>query len=763
MTMSPEPPRRTSRTSGHVAPEESARSVFSKFRALLEANTAALTAMAAMERMRGGEYIFDRAFLETSARAVADYAHQAVYAVNAMTGNAHVALFDRFTQVAAAVEDILAGRPEPDDALLVRPIARLRLEDRGRVGEEAAALGELAGQLGLPVPRGFALSHAAWDAQGLTPAARQALAAALGDPDTGLHGPAKVRVTATGPHGDVARQETFSLTAKIEAVAATLVGLAGAAAADLGLRPDQATFAALLLAAPPATLRGTIETMQQQQQDGSACLALSLHPDGDTGPAALRLLARAHPFARLPGTDVAEGEAAPLTDATAALLAGRAMAAERLLGAPLTLGVAVAASGESVVEAVRLELPPKAAAPVRPPLAAALVRGGDAACLGAASGAVVHVSEGTPAGVFPRGGVAVARSASPALAPIVRRAAAVVTEVGDPAGHLAAVARELRVPALFGVPDAMHALAEGAPVTVDADLGAVFVGALEHRPVSDSGLAPDDPEYLLLRRLLRRVATLTLTDPDAPEFSAAGCRSLHDILHFAHDRAVAALAGLRGTDLAAEPARRLTLPVPLDLRLLDIGGALAPGGAALAAGRSRPLAAVLAGLRTPGMWGAAPARLGLGDMLGAMTKPLPDVTGNLAIAARNYCNVSLRLGWHFTVVDAYLDRNPEKNAVYFRFAGGMAGSGARRARAAFLHMVLARLGFKVETAGDLVVARRKLLEAEEAEDALRLLGALCAFARQRDTGLAGEDDALALADAFRAALTAAKDAAEARP
>lgn len=759
MTMSPEPPRRPS---GHVAPEESARSVFSKFRALLEANTAALTAMAAMERMRGGEYIFDRAFLETSARAVADYAHQAVYAVNAMTGNAHVALFDRFTQVAAAVEDILAGRPEPDDALLVRPIDRLRLEDRQRIGEEAAALGELAGQLGLPVPRGFALSHAAWDAQGLTPAARQALAAALGDPDTGLHGPAKVRVTATGPHGDVARQETFFLTAKIEAVAATLVGLARAAAADLGLRPDQATFAALLLAAPPATLRGTIETMQRQQ-DGSACLALSLHPDGDTGPAALRLLARAHPFARLPGTDVAEGEAAPLADATAALLAGRAMAAERLLGAPLTLGVAVAASGESVVEAVRFELPTAAAAPVRPPLAAALARGGDAACLGAASGAVVHVGEGTPAGVFPRGGVAVARSASPALAPVVRRAAAVVTEVGDPAGHLAAVARELRVPALFGVPDAMRALAEGASVTVDADLNAVFAGALENRPVSDSGLAPDDPEYLLLRRLLRRVATLTLTDPDAPGFTAAGCRSLHDILHFAHDRAVAALAGLRGTELAAEPARRLTLPVPLDLRLLDIGGALAPGGTDLAAVRSRPLAAFLAGLLTPGMWNAAPARLGLGDMLGAMTKPLPDVTGNLAIAARNYCNVSLRLGWHFTVVDAYLDRNPDKNAVYFRFAGGMAGSGARRARAAFLHMVLARLGFKVETAGDLVVARRKLLEAEEAEDALRLLGALCAFARQRDTGLSGEDDALALADAFRAALAAAKDAAGARP
>ena len=44
-------------------PGRTARSLFSKFRSLLEANTAALAKMAEMERMLGGEYIFDRAFL----------------------------------------------------------------------------------------------------------------------------------------------------------------------------------------------------------------------------------------------------------------------------------------------------------------------------------------------------------------------------------------------------------------------------------------------------------------------------------------------------------------------------------------------------------------------------------------------------------------------------------------------------------------------------------------------------------------------------
>ena len=362
------------------------------------------------------------------------------------------------------------------------------------------------------------------------------------------------------------------------------------------------------------------------------------------------------------------------------------------------------------------------------------------------------MDETTPPAEFPFGAIAVARSAAPALAPLLRRAGGIVAEVGDAAGHLAAVAREYRTPALFGLPGALTVLAKGLLVTVDAEAGEVRLGATEHHPASDLGLSPDDPEYLTLRRLLRRIAALHLTDPEAPDFSVAGCRTLHDILHFAHDRAVAVLTDLRQTGVSEQLAKPLSLPVPLDLRVLDIGGGLVSGATGLAAVRSKPLHALLSGMLVPGMWDTQPAKVGLGDILGGMEATMAALSGrsglsggNLAIAARSYCNVSLRLGYHFTVIDAYLGQNPEKNSIYFRFAGGMANAAGRAARAAFLRRVLDRYDFKVTVAGDLVVARLKCIEPDTAARTLEIVGRLCAFSRQRDTG---QPDAAALEAAF---------------
>ncbi len=373
------------------------------------------------------------------------------------------------------------------------------------------------------------------------------------------------------------------------------------------------------------------------------------------------------------------------------------------------------------------------------PAAAPILCGGEPACLGAASGVVVHVSEATAPETLPYGAVAVARSASPALAALLRRAGAVVAEVGDAVGHLAAIAREYRTPALFGLPGrgrpARRAARDG-----DAEAGCVLAGAAPIRPAPDggcpgrSGIPGPAPAVAAHRRAARNRS-------GRPGFQRRRLPHLARHPAFRPRRAVAVLADLRQAGVAERLATALPLPVPLDLRVLDIGGALAPKVAGLDSVRSRPLAAVLAGLLAPGMWDTAPARVGLGDILGAMARPLPDMRGNLAIAARGYCNVSLRLGYHFTVIDAYVCGNPEKNTIAFRFVGGLADAAGKNARTAFLRRILARCDFKVETAGDLVTARRKMVEDAQALEGLRLLGALCAFARQRDTELSGPDAA----------------------
>ena len=70
------------------------------------------------------------------------------------------------------------------------------------------------------------------------------------------------------------------------------------------------------------------------------------------------------------------------------------------------------------------------------------------------------------------------RFADPGWTPLFPRAAAVVMEVGGAMCHAAVVAREMGVPAVFGVREAMARLPEGTVVEVDGAAGTVrFTGS----------------------------------------------------------------------------------------------------------------------------------------------------------------------------------------------------------------------------------------------------------------------------------------------
>ena len=71
------------------------------------------------------------------------------------------------------------------------------------------------------------------------------------------------------------------------------------------------------------------------------------------------------------------------------------------------------------------------------------------------------------------GDVLVLVFADPGWTPLFPRAAAVVMEVGGLMCHAAVVARELGVPAVFGVRNATRVFAEGERVVVDGGAGTV--------------------------------------------------------------------------------------------------------------------------------------------------------------------------------------------------------------------------------------------------------------------------------------------------
>jgi pyruvate,water dikinase len=453
-------------------------------------------------------------------------------------------------------------------------------------------------------------------------------------------------------------------------------------------------------------------------------------------------------------------------------LAETAMLLERWFGAPLAVDWEMFADLRCQITRLRpLVMPPVEAAEaaeqflgsVEEPAAAILCQGGQMVQSGVAAGRVVQVTEQMDPADFPPGAVAVARVASPNLTPVLQRAAAVVTELGTAAGHLATVARELRIPAIFGLPDALSLLPPNTEITVDAGETTVYDGIVDRLlryGAREMDLSPRDREYRMLRRLLRFIMPLNLVNPDLPNFSPQGCRTFHDIIHFCHEKAVDELAHFqdRRRDLGAIRTRLMALGVPMDIRVLDIGGGLTPDASQEPVPTevlSEPFGLFLRGLINPQAWTTALPALGVRDILagmprsmGMLTAPADSLGANLAIVGRDYINISLRLGYHFSVIDAHLGMDNYRNYVYFRFAGGLADKERRQRRAHFISAVLAAMDFKVIVKGDLVIGRLKLAEPKVLRAALTALGALTAFSRQRDTGLYSDGDTNALFRGF---------------
>jgi pyruvate,water dikinase len=98
------------------------------------------------------------------------------------------------------------------------------------------------------------------------------------------------------------------------------------------------------------------------------------------------------------------------------------------------------------------------------------------------SGRVCLIESPREIGRFMAGSVLVTRTTDPDWAPIMKRAAAIVTDLGGRTSHAAIVSRELGLPAVVGAGEATRMLREAQMVTVscaEGDEGFVYDGAAE--------------------------------------------------------------------------------------------------------------------------------------------------------------------------------------------------------------------------------------------------------------------------------------------
>jgi pyruvate,water dikinase len=207
-----------------------------------------------------------------------------------------------------------------------------------------------------------------------------------------------------------------------------------------------------------------------------------------------------------------------------------------------------------------------------------LVRGLGAAP-GSASGRVRRIATLADAGQLGPGDVLVTHMTAPDWVPLMRRAAAIVTDSGGMTCHAAIVSRELGIPCVVGTGSATATLRDGELVTVDATHGVVLEGDVKPaaaEPVP-AGIAPAAPPVTATKLLVN------LSEPSQVERAAAlpvdGVGLLRaelmviEALGGVHPRAL--IERGRGEDFVARMAAALTTfaegfaPRPITYRTID--------------------------------------------------------------------------------------------------------------------------------------------------------------------------------------------------
>lgn len=545
-----------------------------------------------------------------------------------------------------------------------------------------------------------------------------------------------------------------------------------------GLSDEEAAMAVLVLVMVDATASGVVYTRDPLASEGIGSLLIhSIHGlglplvGGETVPDVYRFPPQSvYPAHVAPGSQChklvlrkgeicqepmtpEEQQSLSLGGSQAVQLAGIAWELERFFGQAQDIEWALDASQTfTILQSRPLQvetIPPLPENPLDLPEDVPLLTGGQRAAGGIACGRVRQASQMETVAIN-QGTVLVTRHIPPSLVRYIGKLAAVICEQGSVTGHFATVCREFGVVLLVNAVDAVALLPQGLEVTVDGFTGRVYEGRVAS--LLDRQRAIESPTASAfsgkLRQLLDHITPLHLLDPDDPDFRPQSCRSIHDIIRYAHEKAVQTMFGLGDiASGASSRCRKLDTALPLDIYLLDVGGAFevdSMGDIAPEQLRAVPFLALWRGLSHPEIdWQSHPHFdwKGFGDMAlsGGVASGGAKDFASYAIVSPDYLNLNMRFGFHFTLVDCLCGEESRANYCQLRFAGGGGDSQGRSTRIILISRILRRLGFEVSLRGDLLDARLDGYPAEELAAVLTEAGRLLGMTKLLDMVLREED------------------------
>ncbi|QAZ66538.1 PEP/pyruvate-binding domain-containing protein [Solidesulfovibrio carbinolicus] len=140
------------------------REKYNRFQSLLESNTELLKICSEIEEMLRGRTVFGMAFIRSRTSRAIFHAIRMIKSYEGLSGRPQPVLIALVERLSAEIKGLIETRVNPARGRLVLDLGEITAEMVDQAGGKCANLGEIAGRVGLPVPPGFAVTTAAFQA-----------------------------------------------------------------------------------------------------------------------------------------------------------------------------------------------------------------------------------------------------------------------------------------------------------------------------------------------------------------------------------------------------------------------------------------------------------------------------------------------------------------------------------------------------------------------------------------------------------------------